>query len=60
MTAGQRAYEEDVRRQPNYPDGSARVPWDRLSPISRESWERNPTPRTYRTTPAGTLVPEQP
>lgn len=45
MTAGQRAYEEDVRREPNYPNGSPRVPWMQLEPLAQWSWERDPTPR---------------
>lgn len=42
---GQTAYEEDVRREPRYPDGAPRVGWSKLPDIARWSWERNPTPR---------------
>lgn len=44
-TPGQIAYEEDVRRRPNYPDGGPRPPWSRLDELTQWSWERNPTPR---------------
>jgi hypothetical protein len=44
-----RAYEEDVRRRPNYPDGAPRKTWDELPTIARLSWGRNPTPRSYQT-----------
>lgn len=44
---GQIAYEEDVRRFPCYQDGGIRPNWDELSDITRESWERNPTPREF-------------
>lgn len=52
MTPGQQAYEEDVRRQPNYHprvDGTVlpRVPWSELSAIAKWSWEKNPTPREW-------------
>lgn len=52
-TPGQLAYEEDVRRHPNYDDGSPRHGWEEL-PYSAStveaihwSWERNPTPRNW-------------
>lgn len=47
MGAGRAAYQEDVRRQPTYNDGSARVTWGELGPIERDSWMRNPTPRDW-------------
>lgn len=44
-TPGQIAYEEDVRRQPTYHDGSPRRPWDQLGDAVQWDWERNPTPK---------------
>lgn len=44
-TAGQIAYEADVREKPLYHDGTERPGWDRLDEIRRWSWEQNPTPR---------------
>lgn len=46
--AGKAAYEEDCRRQPRYPDGRLRASWEQLPEYARWSWERNPTPRAYR------------
>ena len=43
--AGQRAYEEDCRREPNYPGGKPRPSWDDLDPLARQSWNLFPTPR---------------
>ena len=48
MTPGQKAYEEDVRRCPTYHDGKPRKTWARLCPLARDSWEKNPTPRTFK------------
>lgn len=45
-TPGQLAYEEDLRRCPNYHDGTPRKTWDQLT-FERQSWQRNPTPRDY-------------
>lgn len=45
---GQRAYEEDVRRCPNYHDGAARHTWAQLDAICKWSWERDPTPREHK------------
>ena len=51
-TPGQLAYEEDLRRCPSYPDGTPRPGWDdltsRYGEIVRKSWEKDPTPRTYK------------
>jgi hypothetical protein len=47
-TAGQIAYEEDVRRKPNHHDGTSRPAWDQLSDVAQWSWERNPTPRDWK------------
>lgn len=44
-TPGQRAYEADCAAKPRYQDGGLRKTWAALSPIARETWERNPTPR---------------
>jgi hypothetical protein len=46
-TAGQLAYEEDVRRCPTYHDGTPRLRWDQLVELTRWSWEIEPTPRDY-------------
>lgn len=46
-TPGHDAYLEDCRRRPTYDDGAMRDTWEQISGIARESWERNPTPRTY-------------
>jgi hypothetical protein len=45
---GQIAYEEDVRRKPEYKKGWQRTAWKNLDAEVRESWERNPTPRNYQ------------
>ena len=45
-TAGQRAYEADLKQRPNYHDGMSRKPWNKLGDVERQSWERNPTART--------------
>jgi hypothetical protein len=45
QSPGQRAYEEDCRRKPQYLDGTYRKTWDQLSEAVRGSWESNPTPR---------------
>jgi hypothetical protein len=47
MTPGQRAYEEDVRRQPTYHDGTPRPPFSALGDAVRNNWERHPTPREW-------------
>jgi hypothetical protein len=52
MTPGQTAYEEDVRRKPNYHprvDGTVvpRKTWDELDMVVQRSWELNPTPREW-------------
>ena len=44
-SAGQRAYESDVRARPKYDDGSARKTWAQLGEVERGSWEKNPTQR---------------
>ena len=41
---GRAAYEEDVRRNPLYPNGSPRVNWDDLDEIAQWSWTRPGTP----------------
>lgn len=53
MTPGHTAYEADLRQQPRYHDGTSRRTWEQLSDFAKWSWERNPTPRTYRTLPCG-------
>jgi hypothetical protein len=47
MTARE-AYEEDVRRCPEYWGGGARKSWDELPEFVKDTWRRNPTPRPYR------------
>jgi len=39
-TIGQLRYEQDVRREPVYHDGSPRRTWDELTAAARWSWER--------------------
>ena len=34
------AYEADVKRRPNYPNGEPRKSWDELSSVARWSWGR--------------------
>lgn len=53
--AGFMAYLQDTRACPTYHDGTPRKDWHDLSQAERETWIKNPTPRTYRTelTPAG-------
>jgi hypothetical protein len=43
--AGERAYEEDCRREPLYPCGTPRLAWADLDPLARQSWNLFPTPR---------------
>jgi hypothetical protein len=43
--AGQLAYEEDCRREPNYANGRPRPAWDQLDHVARQSWNLFPTPR---------------
>lgn len=50
-TAGQIAYENDLAIAPVYHDGTTRKSWDALPAYARESWERNPTSRTYGVAP---------
>ena len=38
-TRGQLAYEEDVRRRPNYQDGGPRRTWDSLPYYIKQNWE---------------------
>ena len=47
-TPGQIAYEEDVRRCPEYHDGMKRPAWGKLHDVSKMSWERDPTPREFK------------
>jgi hypothetical protein len=46
---GQEAYAADVLAVPTYHDGTPRKDWSELGQAERESWIRNPTPRSYRT-----------
>ncbi len=36
---GREAYEADVRKRPNYHDGSPRPRWDQLREVAKYSWE---------------------
>ena len=36
--AGKRAYEEDVKRRPNYHDGTPRKQWDELGTLEQSTW----------------------
>lgn len=47
-TLARRAYAADCAARPTYPDGSPRKPWERLCPVARDSWRRDPTPRPAR------------
>lgn len=45
---GREAYEEDVRRCPNYgASGGPRRQWHQLEDYIQASWNRKPTPREY-------------
>lgn len=44
---GQIAYETELAIMPNYEDGKPRRLWSELPEHSRQSWERNPTPREW-------------
>ena len=46
--AGQLAYEEDCRREPNYASGKPRPSWDQLDQLARQSWNVFPTPRARK------------
>jgi len=46
-TPGQLAYQEDVRRCPQYHDGTPRKAWSQLCEVAKWSWERNPVPRNF-------------
>lgn len=41
---GQVDYEADLKRRPNYHDGSPRKSWDELDDIARWSWEKGAHP----------------
>jgi hypothetical protein len=36
--AARAAYEADVKRRPNYPDGSPRRTWAALDPVCKAAW----------------------
>jgi hypothetical protein len=57
-TPGQLAYEEDVRREPKYDDGTPRITWAQLGALKRESWERNPTVRAKERMTFEVMTPE--
>ena len=44
-TAGELAYNAELRVAPLYFDGSERPKWEALHDVTKESWERNPVPR---------------
>lgn len=37
---GRQAYEDDVRRNPFYPDGTTRKKWDDIGPAAQWSWNK--------------------
>ena len=39
---GKSAYEADLKKQPTYPDGGPRKPWDELDDLAQWSWNRPP------------------
>jgi hypothetical protein len=45
---GQLAYEEDVRRCPNYHDGAPRISWNQLYDHEKASWHKDATPRDFK------------
>lgn len=47
-TAGQKAYETELKTIPLYHDGLPRKKWNQLRSFEKETWERNPTPRRVR------------
>lgn len=47
---GQLAYEEDLRRQPAYPQSAEPRPsWELLAEYAQWTWDRTPTPRDWST-----------
>ena len=45
---GEEAYNEDRRRVPDYPhNGQPRPLWHQLDDVVQDSWNRNPTPRSF-------------
>jgi hypothetical protein len=42
------AYQEDVRRCPNYHDDTPRKGWGQLTEDEKHTWRMNPTPRTFK------------
>lgn len=47
-TAGQKAYEAEVKSFPLYHDGTVRKSWSGLKGFEKETWKKNPTPRRLR------------
>lgn len=45
-SAGQRAYEEELRYRPLYVDKTPKPTWANLSCMAQESWEFAATPQT--------------
>ncbi len=45
FNTGKEAYEDDVRKRPNYENGQRRPKWEDLRETAQYSWNRNPTAR---------------
>jgi hypothetical protein len=58
--AARKAYEEDCRRKPTYENnGGQRRTWDELPDLVKNSWRKNPTPRTYKHDDSTTKTEQQ-
>lgn len=53
----QEAYEEDVRRRPNYHDGTPRRAYKDLPENVKDGWRKNPTPREWKSRKS--VIPKQ-
>ncbi len=60
-TPGEKAYNEDRKRAPTYPDGTRRRTWASMPQWMRDTWEKNPSPREYApNAPASRNTREEP
>jgi hypothetical protein len=50
-SAGQLAYEADVKAQPLYHDGTKRKEWGQLGQVEQWSWQKYPTGINNRLNP---------
>lgn len=48
--AAREAYREDCQRRPLYPCGTPRKQWEELAEIVKDTWRKDPWPRTWETT----------